>query len=59
MHLTVVHPFTISGKDGEPDLSLKRGDKIHEADKIAEVLAGENVKHVVRTAEPEAPPSVH
>jgi hypothetical protein len=59
MHLTCIHPFTISGKDGEPDVTLKRGDKIHDEHQMAEVMAGENHKHVVRTAEPEAPPSIH
>jgi hypothetical protein len=56
MHLTVVHPFSLQDKDeaGKPlgaPVELGRGDKIYDAEKIQEVLDGENARHVVKTAD--------
>jgi hypothetical protein len=56
MHLTVIHPFSFQEKDeaekplGTP-VSLERGMKIHDAEEIQKILAGENARHVVKTAD--------
>jgi len=56
MHLTVVHPFSYQEKDeaGKPlgaPVSFERGNKIHDPEKVAEILGGENARHVVKTAD--------
>jgi hypothetical protein len=43
MHLTVIHPFE----------NYQRGDKIKDEAEMAKILEGENVRHVVRTSEPQ------
>jgi hypothetical protein len=55
MHLTVIHPFSREEKDADgkvlDTIAYAKGDKIHDADEVKQVLAGENAGHVVKTAD--------
>jgi hypothetical protein len=46
MHLTVKSPFSVGDKE------YVRGDKIEDGDLIEKILDGDNVQHVVKTADP-------
>jgi hypothetical protein len=51
MHLTVNHAFTSSKNDEHGKaIVYERGDKVYDAEEIKEILAGDNHKSVVRTA---------
>jgi hypothetical protein len=53
MHLTVIHAFTREVGD-EAHVYVK-GDKIFDDEAIKEILAGDNARSVVRTANGQKP----
>jgi hypothetical protein len=53
MHLTVIHPFT--REVGDEAHVYAKGEKIFDEEVIKEILAGENARNVVRTANGQKP----